>query len=108
MSQITPAPWTARLTYSRSEHASVVGAKTKEGFIPFVCHIQTADIDVANTNARLIAQAPEMLDELCWIRQFFIKPESGNGVVIQNADGVEISKWIDRVDLIKMRIGGAK
>ena len=107
MSNITRAPWVARLTHSRSARAYVIGSQSEQGFHPVVCNIQTSNVDVANTNARLIAQAPELLNELCWIRQFFMKPEAGDGVVIQNADGVDISKWIDRVDLIKMKIGGA-
>lgn len=107
MSNHTPGPWVARITDTRSDEAYVIGAKSEQGFHPVVCRIQTANVDVANTNARLIAQAPELLNELCWIRQFFMKPEAGDGVVIQNADGVDISKWIDRVDLIKMKIGGA-
>ena len=106
MTRPTLSPWVARLTDSRSEQAYVIGAKSEQGFHPVVCHIQAANVDVANANARLIAQAPELLNELFWIRQFFAKPDREDGVVIQNADGVEISKWIDRVDLIIMRIGG--
>lgn len=42
--------------------------------------------------------APDVLKELLWIRTFFAKDPETGGVVIKDAQGKEISKWIDRVD----------
>jgi hypothetical protein len=62
--QHTLGPWTAGLTNSRGVQACVIGAKNDRGFTPWVCHIQTADIETGNANARLIAAAPDLLEAI--------------------------------------------
>lgn len=60
----TLGPWTPGLTSKPSEQACVIGAKNAEGFTPWVCHIQTAHVETANANARLIAESPNLLKVL--------------------------------------------
>ena len=64
MKAFTPGPWTFMPTTSRANHASVIGAKNGDGFTPWVCHMQSADIELSNANARLIAAAPDLLAAL--------------------------------------------
>lgn len=64
MSSHTPGPWAVSLTCSRGTPASVIAPKNENGFTPWVCHMQAANIDTGNANARLIAAAPELLEAL--------------------------------------------
>jgi hypothetical protein len=70
------------------------------------------DLDPAEqaANARLMAAAPDLLQELSWIRQFIHKhPENQGEVVIRNAKGSEWWDWIDRCDAaIAKATGGDK
>jgi len=60
----TPSPWAVTLTSSRGTPASVIAPKNESGFTPWVCHMQAADIELGNANARLVAASPELLEAL--------------------------------------------
>jgi len=64
MSGHTPGLWAVTLTTYRGTPASVIAPKNEHGFTPWVCHMQAADIDTGNANARLISAAPELLEAL--------------------------------------------
>lgn len=71
MSAHTPGPWVPVLSSKRSDLACVVTEKNEAGFAALVCHIQTAHVETANANARLIASAPELLEALKKLEQKF-------------------------------------
>ena len=55
--------------------------------------------------ANLIAEAPNLLEKLGWIRQFIEK--RGDGVAIKNAKGADIAVWLDDVDAAIAKATGA-
>ena len=81
----TLGPWTPGLTSKPSEQACVIGAKNAEGFTPWVCHIQTAHVETANANARLIAAAPDLLDALKHLEHNATKSGANMGLAIDVA-----------------------
>lgn len=83
MNKHTPGPWTAGLTDSRKVPAFVVGATSACGFTPLVCHVQSADIDIGNANARLIAAAPDLLAALQGLlKGIFDGPDEANAAML--------------------------
>lgn len=83
MNKHTPGPWAAGLTENRKVPALVVGATSACGFAPLVCHVQSADIDIGNANARLIAAAPELLSALQGLlKGIFDGPDEANAAML--------------------------
>ena len=62
--------------------------------------------DMAALIAAMDARLKEIAKELGWGRDLWRKAEDSPGVVLFNANGFEIAKWIDRVDAARKEAAG--
>ena len=85
----TPGPWNPVLISKPSDRACVVTEKNEAGFAAWVCHVQTAHVETANANARLIAAAPELLEALI---EMIDTEDHGDDMDIFNRARAAISK----------------
>lgn len=91
----TPGPWEIYLGI--------------EGYgIKGICGSYYGDIE-NEADARLIAAAPELLEELRWMRKHWRKNENDpQGAVLQNTNGEAVRNWIDRVDAVMAKVEGSQ